>query len=155
MFIKFVLLNIMPRTEKNRKVHEPPRYTEFKPTGVKESELKQVVLSLDEFEALRLADNEGYSHAEAADEMEISRSTFSRLIVKARKKVSDLLIKGSLLRVEGGNVHFKNNIIHCKGCGHMFKIKISNYINQCPTCQSNEVLNLAGGFGHGSCCNPT
>ena len=77
----------MSRPEKERKVHEPPIFTGFKPMGVNNKYLQQTILTLDEFEAFRLSDNIGLSHADAAEEMEISRSTFTRLIEKARKKM--------------------------------------------------------------------
>ena len=143
----------MPRPQDNRIVHEPPLFSEFKPMGVRGRNLEQILLTLDEFEALRLADYIGLMHAEAADEMEISRSTFTRLIEKARKKIADFLIQGKLLTIEGGSIHFRNNIIHCQDCGHMFKTNIDNAITECPACHSKNLLNLAGGFGHGKCCN--
>jgi len=143
----------MPRPQDNRIVHEPPLFSEFKPMGVRGRNLEQIQLTLDEFEALRLADYMGLMHAEAADEMEISRSTFTRLIEKARKKIADFLIQGKLLTIEGGSIHFRNNIIHCQDCGHMFKINIDKAITECPACHSNNLLNLAGGFGHGKCCH--
>jgi predicted DNA-binding protein (UPF0251 family) len=133
-------------------VLEPPLFSAFKPLGITGKDLEQIQLALDEFEAFRLADYNGLSHAEAADEMGISRSTFSRLIEKARKKIADFIIQGKLLTIEGGSVHFRNNIIRCQSCGHMFKINISNTISECPTCHSKHLNNLAGGFGHGKCC---
>ena len=84
----------MPRPQKERIVHKPPLFTEFKPTGIARKYLSQTSLSLDEYEALRLADYESLSHNEAADEMEISRSTFTRLIEHARKKIASFIIKG-------------------------------------------------------------
>ena len=143
----------MPRPQDNRIVHEPPLFSEFKPMGARGRNLEQILLTLDEFEALRLADFNGLTHAEAADEMEISRSTFTRLIEKARKKIADFLIQGKLLTIEGGSIHFRNNIIHCQDCGHMFKTNIDNAITECPACHSKNLLNLAGGFGHGKCCH--
>ncbi len=143
----------MPRPQDNRIVHEPPLFSEFKPMGVRGRNLEQILLTLDEFEALRLADFIELTHAEAADEMEISRSTFTRLIEKARKKIADFLIQGKLLTIEGGSIHFRNNIIHCQDCGHMFKTNIENAITVCPACHSKNLLNLAGGFGHGKCCH--
>jgi len=143
----------MPRPQDNRIVHGPPLFSEFKPTGIKGRNLEQILLTLDEFEAFRLADSIGLSHAEAADEMEISRSTFTRLIEKARKKIADFIIQGKLLTIEGGSIHFRNNIIHCQNCGHMFKTGIDIAITECPACHSNNLLNLAGGFGHGKCCH--
>jgi len=142
----------MPRPKNNRIVYEPPFYTEFKPAGVSSKSLEEVVLSLDEFEAIRLADLVGMSHKEAAFEMEISRSTFSRLIVKSRKKIAEYFFQGKLLTVNGGNIHFRKNIIHCSDCGHIFKINIETSITECPECHSKKLLNLAGGFGHGECC---
>ena len=143
----------MPRPQDDRMVHEPPLFSEFKPAGVKGGDLEQILLTLDEFEAFRLADSMGLSHAEAADEMEISRSTFTRLIEKARKKIADFLIQGKLLTIEGGSIHFRNNILHCQNCGHMFKTTIDSAMTECPACHSNNLLNLAGGFGHGKCCH--
>jgi len=142
----------MPRPKSNRIVHEPPIFTEFKPLGLKGVSMGQVLLCLDEFEALRLADKLGLSHEEASDEMEISRSTFSRLIDKARKKIAEFIIGGKTLTIEGGNVHFRNNIIMCQSCRHMFKTKFNVEISRCPSCGLDNLLNLAGGFGHGRCC---
>lgn len=156
MFIIFVwynrILTDMPRPKNNRVVHEPPIFTEFKPVGIAGRSLEQILLSLDEFEAIRLADYICLSHEEAAEEMEISRSTFTRLIEQARKKVADFIVRGKLLTIEGGNIHFRNNIISCMDCGHMFKTKIGIPFEECPECKSKNLLNLAGGFGHGKCC---
>ncbi|MFC1731907.1 DUF134 domain-containing protein [candidate division KSB1 bacterium] len=143
----------MPRPKSKRIVHYPPIFTEFKPMGIKGQSLQQVSLSLDEFEAFRLADHEGLSHEEAAEEMEISRSTFSRLLEKTRKKIADFIIRGKLLTIEGGNVHFRNNIIRCQNCGYMFKTNFNETFSECPSCHSTNLLNLAGGFGHGRCCS--
>ena len=142
----------MARPQKNRKVHTPPIYTNFKPSGISAKDLEQVILSLDEFEAIRLSDFLGMSQEEAAFEMEISRPTFTRLIEVARKKLSDFLINGKNLRLEGGNVHFRQNIIKCEACGHLFQISFNTDIKHCPHCGSSKLINLAGGFGHGKCC---
>ncbi len=142
----------MARPQKNRKVNTPPLFTNFKPAGISAKDLEQVVLSLDEFEAIRLSDFLGMSQEEAAGEMEISRPTFTRLIEVARKKLSDFLINGKNLRLEGGNIHFRQNILKCNTCGHMFHISLSTEIIHCPHCGSSELVNLAGGFGHGKCC---
>jgi len=143
----------MPRPKNNRIVHEPPVFTEFKPIGVKAMTLDLVKLSLDELEAIRLADFMGLSQEEAAEEMEISRPTFTRLIEEARKKMADFILNGKLLNVDGGNIHFRNNIIKCQNCGQMFRTRFDEEISECPSCHSNNLLNLAGGFGHGKCCN--
>jgi predicted Zn-ribbon and HTH transcriptional regulator len=92
------------------------------------------------------------SQEEAAEEMEISRPTFTRLIESARKKTSDFIINGKFLSLEGGNIHFKNNVIRCEDCGHMFTTKLITDIRKCLNCDSVNISNLAGGFGHGKCC---
>jgi len=142
----------MPRPKNDRIVHEPPLFTEFKPTGVYGRKLDQISMSLDEYEAFRLADLLGLSHEEASEEMEISRSTFTRLIEDARKKIAGLIIEGKRLVIDGGSIHFRRNIIRCVSCGYMFKIEIDNDLTECPQCHSTKLISLAGGFGHGRCC---
>lgn len=142
----------MPRSKKEKSVHSPPLFSVYKPAGIIRSALQRLPLALDEYEAIRLADYLGMDHAEAALEMGISRSTFSRLIERARRKTARFLIEGKELCIEGGNIHFRGNIIRCHECGHMFNISIGKSISQCPECHSGKLLNLAGGFGHGRCC---
>ncbi len=142
----------MPRPRKKRSVHRPPLFTEFKPAGVPSRELETLELALDEFEALRLADYLGLDHAESADQMEISRPTFSRLIESARAKVARLLVEGKHLRIDGGDIHFRGNLIRCHECGHMFTTSIDDELGHCPNCGSARLIDLAGGFGHGQCC---
>jgi predicted DNA-binding protein (UPF0251 family) len=62
--------------------------------------LEEVCLSLDEVEALRLADHEGRYHEEAAREMKVSRATFGRIVNEARRKVARALIQGKALKIE-------------------------------------------------------
>ena len=142
----------MPRPEKNRIVNEPPIFREFKPVGIASRFAEQAILTLDEYEAFRLADYIGMSHEEAADQMEVSRSTFTRLIERTRKKIAELIIQGKVLTIEGGQIHFRNNIIRCHDCGYMFNIEMNNSFTECPECHSKNLVNLAGGFGHGKCC---
>lgn len=142
----------MSRPKKERIVHTPPLFSQFKPIGIKSNSLHQTNLSLCEYEAFRLADYTGLTQEEAAEEMGISRPTFSRLIETSRKKIADFIIHGKALTIGGGNVHFRNNIIRCLSCGHLFKIRINQLFSECPECKSTNLLNLAGGFGHGRCC---
>ncbi len=69
----------------------------FKPMGVPVSMLDQVVLTLDEFETLRLCDLEGKKQIEAGEAMGVSRGTVQRLLVKARTKVVDALLNQKML----------------------------------------------------------
>ena len=76
----------------------------FHPAGVPACELATVVMTLDEFEAIRLADLAGLYQAEAAAAMGISRPTFARLVKSARRKVAETLVHGKALHIEGGPV---------------------------------------------------
>jgi len=142
----------MPRPKKKRSVQSPPLFSDFKPAGVRANDLPLVELALDEFEAIRLADYEGLDHANSAEQMEISRSTFSRLVDKARHKLASFMIDGRRLHIEGGDIHFQGNLLKCHGCGRMFHVAFEEEINQCPRCGSMNLIDLAGGYGHGRCC---
>jgi predicted DNA-binding protein (UPF0251 family) len=61
-------------------------------------------MTLDEFEALRLADLDGLYQEQAADAMNVSRPTFGRVLETARRKMADALVHGKALRIEGGTV---------------------------------------------------
>jgi predicted DNA-binding protein (UPF0251 family) len=67
-------------------------------------DLQEVVISLDEFEAVRLADLGGLYQEQAAEQMDVSRPTFSRIIESAHKKIADALVHGKAIRIEGGTV---------------------------------------------------
>ncbi len=62
------------------------------------------MLTLDEFEALRLSDLDGLYQEQAAAKMNVSRATFSRIVDEARRKTADALVHGKALRIEGGPV---------------------------------------------------
>jgi predicted DNA-binding protein (UPF0251 family) len=76
----------------------------FKPAGTPLHALEVVTLDLDGLEALRLADLVGLYHEAAAEMMGVSRATFGRVLVEARRRVSEALVLGKALRVGGGDV---------------------------------------------------
>jgi len=142
----------MSRHKKDRIISNPPIYSGFKPLGVEGKHLAKIYMTIDEYEAIKLADYQGLNHEEAAIEMEISRSTFTRLIEKARNKIATMVVVGNKIMIEGGNIHFKKNIIKCNNCGHMFKINIGDAFDECPNCEARDLFNIAGSYGHGKCC---
>jgi len=89
-----------------RWVQGPPPVSVFKPAGVPARELQWVVLRLDEFEALRLADYERLKQEEVAERLGISRPTVSRILENARRTVTAALVEGKTLMIEGGPVRF-------------------------------------------------
>ena len=94
----------MPRPVQPRTIEFVPRVTFFKPAGIPRVELEEVALTLDELEAVRLADLNGLYQEKAAPKMDISRSAFARILESARKKIADALIHGKSLKLEGGPV---------------------------------------------------
>ena len=94
----------MPRPMKCRRVREHPRAGCFKPAGMRGCELEEVVLTLDELEAIRLADLGGLYQEEAAEQLGVSRQTFGNILKAAHAKVADCLVNAKKLKIEGGTV---------------------------------------------------
>jgi len=84
-------------------VNLEPNVTYFKPRGIPLVELEEVILQVDEFEAVRLKDLGGLEQEECAKKMNISQPTFHRLVLSARKKISDAIVNGKAIKIEGGN----------------------------------------------------
>ena len=142
----------MARPEKNRNVLMPPSFNNFKPVGIKMTNMEQILLTLDEYEALRLADYDGLEHSEAAEKMNISRPTFTRLITKTRQKIAEFIVEGKALQIEGGSVHFSQNMILCLNCENRYQVSLNKKEYACPECGSKKFEDLAQSFGHGRCC---
>ncbi|MBN1364998.1 MAG: DUF134 domain-containing protein [Syntrophaceae bacterium] len=90
----------MTRPKCYRRICGIPDKNYFKPQGIPTVDLEEVVLNLDEFEAVRLADYEQLYQEEAASKMNISRQTFGRIIKSAHEKIADILINGKALKIE-------------------------------------------------------
>lgn len=139
----------MPRPRRRRRIHGPPRFDHFKPVGVPRRLLETITLSVDEFEAVRLADLEGLDQERAAETMNISRPTFSRLVESARSKVARVLVEGRELRIEGGAVDFLHTVRRCRDCGdEMFDPLPAGDANpatgdHCRSCGSQNLEDLA------------
>lgn len=90
-----------------RRVRGRPNSSYFKPAGIRIIDLEESVLTVDEFEAVRLKDLLGLEQNECAEKMEISQPTFHRLILSARKKIADAIVNGKAIKIEGGNFVIK------------------------------------------------
>ena len=95
----------MPRPLCCRWILEHPAVKAFKPAGIPAVRLREIAMTLDEYEALRLADREGLYQEEGAKRMGVSRPTFGRILECAHRKVAEALVDGCLLLIEGGAVH--------------------------------------------------
>ena len=91
----------MARPTRCRRICTEPAYDRFIPCGIAGGE--GVLLTLDEYEVIRLIDFEGRTHEEAAHQMQISRTTVTEIYQSARYKLADCLVNGRPLEITGGN----------------------------------------------------
>jgi len=96
----------MPGRRRCRRVGSAPAFTSFGPSGPGIVEPEETVLTVDEFEAVRLKDLEGLDQSVCAEMMEISQPTFHRLVTSARRKIADALTHGKTIKIEGGHYRF-------------------------------------------------
>jgi len=125
----------------------------FKPAGVPASQLGEIVLGIDEMEAIRLADLEGLYQEQAAERMNVSRQTFGRIVSEARKKVARALVQGMSLRIQGGEIEMaEQRIFTCLTCGHEWQVPFgTGRPKGCPQCAGTSIRRAkqqrAGGPG--------
>ena len=130
----------MARPIKSRKVEFIPQATYFIPLGKDEGQVEEVILKVEELEAMRLKDIEGLTQQECAEIMEVSRQTFQNIIDSGRKKIALALTEGLAVNIKGGNFSFSSCEIKCKSCNKSYDI---NYIKDrdiCPSCSSKKVV---------------
>jgi uncharacterized protein len=144
-----------------RRISALPNVTYFKPRGVPLRDLDVITLTLDELEALRLADLESLYQEEAASRMNVSRQTFGRIIDSAHRKVAECLIEGKALEIQGGNIMVETErTFACLECNHQWQEPYGTGRPQnCPSCQGSSLRRADagagcghGGKGHGGQC---
>jgi predicted DNA-binding protein (UPF0251 family) len=136
----------MPRPTIERAVGGVPRVTLFKPAGVPGRDLEQLPLAVDELEAIRLVDLEGFSHEQAAGAMGVSRQTVGRVLERGRAKVAEALVAGKAILIGGGQYRVEPRRLCCTSCGATWAgDSDSTPLPACPSCGSADV---------GTCWNP-
>jgi predicted DNA-binding protein (UPF0251 family) len=138
-----------------------PESNYFKPRGIPLSLLEEVILTVDEFEAIRLADLEGLYQEQAAEQMNVSRQTFGRIIDSAHKKVAEALVRGKALKIEGGEFEMAAvRKFKCENCQHSWELPYgTGRPGSCPSCKSGNLQRVEEergyttrfGRGQGSC----
>ncbi len=96
----------MSRPTCRRRIGFQPKVIYFKPAGIPLTAVQEVIIGHDEVEAMRLKNLLGFPQEDAASQMGVSQPTFHRLINAAYQKITDAIINGKALRIEGGNVTF-------------------------------------------------
>lgn len=114
----------MPRPRKCRRVCHYPQTLIFEPVG-NEKNKSEVILTVDEYETIRLIDKEGFSQEECSEYMGIARTTVQMIYMSARKKLADVLVDGMPLRIAGGDYQLCNGEADFCGCSKCFKRKFS------------------------------
>lgn len=108
----------MPRPKKCRKVCCMPKNTGFVP-ACSGSEGREIIMTVDEYETIRLIDKEGFSQEECGNYMNVARTTVQQIYNNARKKIAEAIVEGIALRIEGGDYMLcegKEKICRCGGC---------------------------------------
>ena len=141
----------MPRPFKCRRISAVPEADYFKPRGIPLSELEEVVLTLDELEAIRLADLDGLYQEEAAKHMNISRQTLGNILESAHSKIAQALVNGKALRISGGMCEMPPmRRFECSECSHVFDVPFgTGRPMACPRCGSSSIYRKDGNMGMG------
>jgi uncharacterized protein len=138
-----------------RRVNYIPQVSYFKPAGVRLAQLQEICLAVEEAEAIRLKELEGLEQEECAQKMNISRTTFARVLTSARQKVADALLNGKAIKIEGGNFEMAARRFRCIN-GHEwdvpFEVMTNTPTQSCPTCNTLTIMPVwpwGAGWGRG------
>ena len=140
----------MPRPSRCRRICREPAYESFIPQGIPSKE--EVVLTLDEYEAVRLVDLEKLTHEQCARQMDISRTTVTEIYESAREKLADSLVHGKTLRITGGNYRFCDGSAlrycqqACKKAGGAAMCKVRKHPEGIPLCTENMCRSRKGAY---------
>ena len=132
----------MSRPRNHSIVQIPPRIKGFNPIGYYDASSEPVFLNIEEYESVRLLDYEGLSQAEAAEIMEISRPTLTRIYERARNKTAIALTEGHQLIIEGGKAIYRDEWFECLTCNSRFNNPLSRKIDSCPLCSETNIQAL-------------
>ena len=130
----------MPNTMKYRRVSSIPGITFFKPAGIPLRSLEEICISIEEVEAIKLKDIENLDQGQCAKNMNISRTTFQRVLESARKKLADAVLNGKSIKIEGGNYEIAMRRFRCS-LGHEWNMpaeEATNNLSACPQCHSSD-----------------
>ncbi len=131
----------MPRPCKPRRIGVFPRITAFRPADIRPADGDDFVrLTLDEYEALRLADHLHLYQEEAARRMTVSRQTFGSIIASARGKTAEALVLGKTLRIDQGAAERDKCQFLCSDCGSVWSSASRGKASSgCPECRASRM----------------
>jgi predicted DNA-binding protein (UPF0251 family) len=115
--VKLVEVNTLSRPRKWRKVCCLPQSNLFGPLNARNIADSIITMSIEEYETIRLIDLQGFMQEEAAEQMNIARTTVQRIYNDARKKLAESLVNEKVLRIEGGDYRLCEGLENFCGCG--------------------------------------
>ena len=124
----------MSRPKQCRKIVSPPLMLGFKPFGIVRLTSDRVILRYDEYESVRLLDYEGLRQEDAAEKMNVSRPTLTRIYGNARKTIAKAFVEGKMIMIDGGNVDFGRIWYRCRKCSKLIN-GMGNH-TPCRNCKS-------------------
>lgn len=101
----------MARPSRCRRVCTEPAYDGFMPIGIPCGEI--TILTVDEYEVIRLIDLERLTHEQCGQQMDISRTTVTEIYESARAKIADSIVYGKPLRIAGGHYRLCDGSVSC------------------------------------------
>jgi len=122
----------MPRPKCQRRMGMPPSMEGFRPFGISCEKTGKITLLFEEFEAIRLTDYEGMTQEQAAEQMQVSRPTFTRIYEQARRSIAKAFVEGRAIVINGGDVRFEKQWYRCRKC-HKLVEGIENH-TRCAGC---------------------
>ena len=136
----------MPRPPRCRQICGVPQVDTFCPNGCENTE--PILLTLDEYEVIRLVDLEQQTHEQCAAQMDISRSTVQEIYESARSKIAACLVHGKPLHITGGNYRI------CGGqeaahCGRCCRMQRANMEKSGKTCKGDSIMKIAVAYENG------
>lgn len=140
----------MARTCKQRRICGEPRCRRFGPFDFASNQSQSVILSLDEFECIRLIDYEGLTQEQCAEQMDVARTTVQAIYKSGREKMADSLVNGKELYISGGNVRYCETKEHCwrRHCSGHISISIPEGGHNMRIAVTYENGKIFQHFGH-------
>ena len=109
----------MARPRKCRRVSTLPKVSVFDPIDLSLGVDEIIIMTVDEYESIRLIDLDGLNQEQCADSMGVARTTIQRIYDGARTKLADSVVNGKILKVEGGDYKLCSEFEdkeNCDGC---------------------------------------
>lgn len=130
----------MPRPKRRRMMATPPAVEGFRPFGVPITDIEPIELLFEEYESIKLTDYEGLTQEQAAERMNISRPTFTRIYEKARKTIAQSFVEGKAIIIKGGDFHSDDHWYRCEDCNQVIVSKEET--DTCNHCHSKKLHSL-------------